>query len=203
MANISIGFDNSLPSMNYNDLQRPIVFVVDMIEGFINEGSLHDDSINKIVPDIEEILNKVKPAIFVCDDHDLNSREFDSFPIHCVRGSEEGKVIDKLKRYAYRIFKKNSTNAFLCPDFQDFLEDEINEYQDIVIVGCCTDICIMQFALTLNTYFNQHQLNDKRVIVPHNMVETFNGKGHDQRKFDEFSLSIMLQSGIIVTELGE
>ena len=41
-------------------------------------------------------------------------------------------------------------------------DSEIDAY---IITGCCSDICVLQFALTLKTYLNAQNI-DKKVIVP-------------------------------------
>ena len=37
--------DTSNDSFTMQDLVQPIVFVVDMVNGFVKEGALHDDAI--------------------------------------------------------------------------------------------------------------------------------------------------------------
>lgn len=202
MAKVSCNYITKIEQMNIDELKRPIVFVVDMINGFAKEGALSDKDILKIVPDIKKLLDNVHPSIFICDSHDLNSREFQAFPLHCIKNTDESKVIDELKTYAKKVIYKNSTNAFVSEGIQTFIKDELSSYQDIVIVGCCTDICIMQFALCMNTYLNQNELHDKRVIVPINMVETFHiPNTHDSMKWNEVACDLMLANAISVVEM--
>lgn len=202
MAKVSCNYITKIEQMNIDELKRPIVFVVDMINGFAKEGALSDKDILKIVPDMKKLLDNVYPSIFICDSHDLNSREFQAFPLHCIKNTDESKVIDELKTYAKKVIYKNSTNAFVSEGIQTFIKDELSSYQDIVIVGCCTDICIMQFALCMNTYLNQNELHDKRVIVPINMVETFHiPNTHDSMKWNEVACDLMLANAISVVEM--
>ncbi len=35
---------------------------------------------------------------------------------------------------------------------------DFDNIDNIIIVGDCTDICIYQFAITLKSYFNQHNI---------------------------------------------
>lgn len=202
MAKVSCNYISKINKMNIDELNKPIVFVVDMINGFVKEGSLSDKSIMEIVPSIQTLLENVKPSIFICDSHDLNAREFNSFPLHCVKNTAESKVIDELKPYVSRTMYKNSTNAFVAKEINTFIKEELDAYKDIVLVGCCTDICIMQFALCLNTYLNEHELHDKRVIVPINMVETYHiDKIHDAMKYNENACDFMLLNAVNVIEL--
>lgn len=202
MAKVSCNYITKIKEMKYEQLSQPIVFVVDMINGFVKEGSLSDVAIMDIVPAIKTLLDGVHPSYFICDAHDLNAREFASYPLHCIKNTEESEVIDELKGYAKNKIFKNSTNAFHSEKVQAMLQNDLSLYRDIIIVGCCSDICIMQFALSLNTYLNEHELKEKRVIVPINMIETFHIEGvHDSMKWNEVACDLMLANAIEVVEL--
>lgn len=204
MAKISVRFDLNIPKLKYRELKRPMVLVVDMVNGFVSSGAMADQSIKEIVPDIIELLRVVHPSIFFCDNHDLDAKEFESFPLHCIKNTQEAQIIDELKPFAKAVFKKNSTNAFVNEEINHYLKSIINDYQDFIIVGCCSDICVMQLALSLNTYFNEQNLNDQNVIVPVNMIETYHAAGyHDQVDYNEIALKLMQQSGIYIAEIGE
>ncbi|HEY8364861.1 MAG TPA: isochorismatase family protein, partial [Haloplasmataceae bacterium] len=94
----------------------------------------------------------------------------------------------------YTLFEKNSTNGFLEPKFQEWLS--INkDITNFIIVGCCTDICILQFALTLKTHFNR--LNkESRIIVPINAVNTYDGGLHDGELMHIMALYNMMINNI-------
>lgn len=202
MAKVSCNYIEKIKGMEMNALQQPLVFVVDMINGFVKEGNLSDPAIMEIVPMIKALLNNIHPSYFICDSHDLNAREYSAYPLHCIKNTEESQVISELKSYAKNIILKNSTNAFHCEGIQKLIHEELSLYKDIIIVGCCSDICILQFALALNTYLNEHELKDKRVIVPINMIETFHIKGvHDAMKWNEIACDLMLANAIEVVEM--
>ena len=202
MAKVSCNYIEKIEVMQTSSLQQPIVFVVDMINGFAKEGNLSDPSIMEIVPKIQSLLDKVHPSYFICDSHDLNAREYSAYPLHCIKNTEESQVIKELKPYAKNIVLKNSTNAFHSEGIQKLIQDDLSLYKDIVIVGCCSDICILQFALSMNTYLNEHELKDKRIIVPINMIETFNIKGaHDAMKWNEIACDLMMANAIDVVEM--
>lgn len=202
MAKVSCNFMENIKKEKIQSLQKPLVFVIDMINGFTKEGSLSDQGILDIVDDIKNLLNQTSPSVFICDGHDLDSKEFISFPIHCIKGTSESEVISELLPYAKTKFYKNSTNAFVADEILAYIEDNIREYQDIVVVGCCTDICILQFALALNTYFNEHNMKQQRVITPINMMETYDIEViHKAMKYNEMACLIMQLNGIHVIEL--
>ena len=202
MAKVSCNYITKIKEMDKTTLSQPVVFVIDMINGFVKEGSLSDVNIMKIVPSIKGLLDVIHPSYFICDSHDLNAREFTTYPLHCVKNTEESQVITELQPYVKNTILKNSTNAFHSAKVKSFIENELNLYKDIVVVGCCSDICILQFALSLNTYLNEHELKDKRVIVPINMIETYHIPGvHDSMKWNEIACDLMLANAIEVVEL--
>lgn len=198
MARVSKEFSERYTPFAASELVKPIVFVVDMVNGFVMEGALHDIKINDITKPIQEMIEGADHrVIFVSDTHPPRTREFLSYPSHCVIGTQESEIIEELKPYAYEIMHKNSTNTFTCPDFQVFLEERMMAYQDIVIVGCCSDICIMQFALCLNAWLNEHNEDEKRIMIPINCIDTYHIEGiHDVVSSNEFSIRNMEANGI-------
>lgn len=188
--------------LSYNELNQPIVFVIDMINGFINEGALHDKRIMNIVDPIKEVMDHLECRnVFVCDNHPPHTREFDSFPAHCLIGSHESEVIDELKPYIKRLMKKNSTNTFHCQDFLTFLEEEIDNYKDIVVMGCCTDLCVLQFVLTFQSWLNEHNKKEHRIIVPSNCVETYDIVDvHSADYWNKVALDNMAINGVCVID---
>ena len=43
-------------SIQKSELNNPVVFVVDMIKGFVNKGPLHDEAIGNVEKNIENLL---------------------------------------------------------------------------------------------------------------------------------------------------
>lgn len=204
MARVSGEFLKQYPLHKVEELKDPVVFVVDMVNGFVKEGALHDTAIHEITPSIISFVEECAcRTVFVADAHPLHAREFASFPAHCVEGTSESEVIDELQPYIHELFHKNSTNTFHCPAFQEFLKD-IRQYKDIVITGCCSDICIMQFALTLQSWLNEHDCSSMKIIVPIDMIETYHIEGiHDAAAENEFSIRNMAASGIQIVQTIE
>lgn len=205
MARVSETFLKSYPTMKMQDLQKPIFFVVDMINGFVKEGALHDEAIHAITPHIIDLLqDREYRAIFIADSHPPHTREFISYPSHCVIGTSESEIITELQPYVDELMQKNSTNTFTCPDFQLFLKERIQDYQDIVITGCCTDICILQFALCLNAWLNEHNHKNVRLIIPIDCIDTYHTEGiHDCVPINEFSIRNMEGNGICMVSTIE
>ena len=205
MARVSDTFVSQFPAMKLEELKRPVVFVVDMINGFVFEGALADAKINDITASIKALLEDVSArTFFIADAHPPKTREFISYPTHCVIGTSESEVIEELQPYIHELFHKNSTNTFTSPDFQAFLkEGRLEAYEDIILTGCCSDICILQFALCLNAWLNEHNMVEKRLIIPMNCIDTYHIEGvHDAVSTNEFSIANMKANGItVVTEI--
>lgn len=185
--------------------EKTALVVIDIINGFAKSGSLYSSRNEEIIPGIvklaETFSDKRMPILCLADSHSEDSPEFDSFPTHCLKDSVESEVVDEIKQAAKFIrINKESTNGFLAQEFQDwFLKNpNIDTY---IITGDCTDICIMQFALTIKAWFNNQNLKS-RIIVPANLVETFDLNEHDGDFMNIVSLYIMLQGGIeIIPEI--
>ena len=91
-----------------------------------------------------------------------------SYVPHCLAGSDECKVVDELLDIKnLEIIPKNSTNGFFAIDV-----NILNDIDNVVVVGDCTDICIYQFVVTLKAYFNEKNIN-KNIVVPMNLVDTY------------------------------
>lgn len=200
MARVSKQFLEAYKPLSTKELKDPVIFVVDMIEGFVHEGALHDEAIHAATMHIESLIRDAEQrVIFIADSHQPKTREFISYPSHCVIGTKESEVIQELQPYVQELMRKNSTNTFTCPDFQLFLKERLKNYRDIVITGCCTDICILQFALCLNAWLNEHNKTEQRIIIPLSCVDTYHIEGvHDAVSCNEFSIRNMEANGICI-----
>lgn len=192
-----------LKSLNKN---KTALFVVDMVVGFVYSGALSSPRVASIVNNISELNTKTVGynKVFFLDTHEQDSQEFNYFPAHCITGTEEAELIKELKTKESEGAKtyyvvKNSTNGFHSKGFQEWLKEYENEVDNYIITGCVTDICILQFALSLKSYFNENNKN-KRVIVPMNSVETYDGGSHDAYLMNLFALYNMHTSGIEIVE---
>ncbi len=181
--------------------EKTAVFVIDMLEGFAREGSLSDRRIEMLAEPIAELLEALPLTniVFMNDSHGEDSIEFEDYPSHCIKGSGEAEIVRELKQYSKTgiIMEKNSTNGFLCEDFKEWFEENRKGISTYLLVGVCTDICIKQFAMTLKVWFLERNI-DSRVIVPINMVDTFNFEdtGHNGDVMNVVSLYEMDSGGI-------
>lgn len=180
---------------------KKLLLVIDMINGFVKEGNLADKQINNITPSIinfiEEFIKNNDDIISIQDGHSENSKEFDNFPVHCVLGTEEAELIEELMPYKdkMKLIRKNSTSGLTTDEFLQYMKENGEELEEIVVTGCCTDICVMNFALPLKNYINEHDLNIK-VTIYKNAVETYDSPIHNREEYNDMAFKIMKQNGI-------
>ncbi|MBB5182267.1 cysteine hydrolase family protein [Catenisphaera adipataccumulans] len=182
-----------------DEIKDPIIFVVDMVNGFVKEGALHDQEIARLIPAQQAVLKTLACRnVFVCDSHPPRTREFESYPPHCMIGTKEAEVVDELQPLIKYVLRKNSTNTFTAPAFEEYLDGGLDAYQDVIIMGCCTDLCILQFALSLQAWLNEHNKSGMRVIVPVDCVDTFDSPEHSAMFWNDAALQNMAANGICV-----
>ncbi len=180
---------------------KKLLLVIDMVNGFVKEGVLADKQINTITPNIinliEEYIKNNDDIISIEEGHSEKSKEFENFPPHCILGTEEAELIEELLPYKenMKIIRKNSTCGFVTDEFMKYMEENKNELEEVVLAGCCTDLCVMNFALPLKTYINEHDLNID-VTIYKNAVETYDIPGHSREEYNDMAFKIMKQNGI-------
>ena len=177
------------------------LFLIDMNIGFCEEGNLADPTIKQIVPNIIPVIRQTLEdgeAFFVVNDkHTKDSVELKRYPEHCM-GDQESRTIKELaiyEEYANKTFYKNSTCALFAPGVIDtFLE--MNNLKQVIITGCCTDICIQNFAIALRNFLDEMNI-DAEIVVPKDAVETYHIPSvHDRQENNERAYTVMENTGI-------
>jgi len=171
------------------------IFSIDMNNGFAKAGKLYSKRVEALIGPTAEFFKLAKASgikiIGITDKHNADSLEFDSFPTHCIANTSECEIVDELKEFMDVIATKNSTNCFFA------LEPNYESGHKYIITGCCTDICVFQFATTLRAYLNQNNIRS-RVIVPENLVDTFDTPSHPAESINHTFLASMKSNGIEV-----
>lgn len=186
---------------------KKLLVVVDMVNGFVREGIMSDKYIEHIIPEqiklIDSILKDGEGLIFVKEAHKETSNEFNRYPKHCIKGTSEAEVVDELKIYENNalVFEKNSTSAIFSNGFLSMI-NKLNNLEEVIIVGCCTDICVMNLAIPLQNYFDEFNKNIS-IIIPKNCVETYNGENHNREEYNEMAYKLLEQTGIRVVDKYE
>lgn len=140
-----------------------ILVVVDMQNDFIT-GSLGTDQAKAIVPNVKK---KIKEAakngdliIYTRDTHYedyLETQEGKKLPVeHCVYKSPGWKILDELlPPSAYERVEIIDKPTFGSYELVERIIDnnEVTPYDEIELVGVCTDICVVSNALMLKAAF--------------------------------------------------
>ncbi|MFL0194920.1 isochorismatase family cysteine hydrolase [Clostridium sp. WILCCON 0269] len=194
--------------LNLRDLKKEhtAIVVVDMVNGFVHEGLLASPRIKGIIKNISDLNNCTLgyKKIFFLDEHGENSVEYKTHGVHCKAGTTESQLISELREELMDcdntiMIPKNSTNGFHAPKFKIWLDKNENVIENYIVVGCEADICVINFVITLKTYFNEKNL-DRRIIVPSNSVETYDLGSHDGDLMKIISLYNMQMNGIEIVD---
>ncbi len=147
------------------EVYESMFIVVDMVNGFVREGVLHDKEIARVIPRqielIKEAKNKGSLIVFIKDTHDKNASEFRRFgnTEHCVRGTSEAEIVDELLPFVEDddtiVIEKNSTSFMEAPDFRRVATEATN-VRNVDVVGCCTDICDFNGIMGYANFSDQH-----------------------------------------------
>lgn len=179
---------------------KKLLIVVDMVNGFVKEGTMADPTINNITPEIVKIVEKFlvsedTQVAFIKDAHELGCQEFKRYPVHCVKGTSESELIEELAKFESQalVYEKNSTSTMFAPNFVNDIST-MKKLREIIVTGCCTDICVMNLVIPLINYFDQMD-RDVKIIVPKEMVETYDAPYHKRDEWNELAFNAMKQAG--------
>lgn len=156
------------------DPQKAVHIAVDMINGFVKKGALSSKEVLSINQPVADFAAKCQLTgidnVALCDAHPDDCTEFLTYPVHCVAGTEESSLTDELQQAAeFTVFPKLSVNGWLEDDFRLHM---INKgYDTFIITGDCTDMCVLQLALSLKCGMNRIN-RPSRVIVVQELVAT-------------------------------
>ena len=155
-----------------------VVLVIDMVKGFLEPGhNLYcGDDARGIIPNVRSLLEREQAAgseiLFISDHHDPDDLEFQIFPVHCVKGTEEPDVIEELAGFVTQdnVVPKNRYSGFFNTDLAQRLES-LNP-DKVIICGVCTDICVLHTT-------SDARNRDYPVEVPSDCVATFDPGAHE------------------------
>lgn len=151
------------------------VLVVDMLRGFLEEGHplYCGDESRRIIPNVKQLISeeagKGSRIIYICDNHVPDDLEFQVFPPHCIRGTDEALVIPELEAHSGLMVPKTRYSGFFGTDLEGTLREMGPE--KVMVCGVCTDICVMH---TVSDARNR----DYAVEVPADCVASFNLEAH-------------------------
>jgi nicotinamidase-related amidase len=164
------------------DPDRTAVLAIDVLNGFCYQGPLSSERVAGIVGPIVNLFKAahargVRHFLLPEENHPPDAVEFASYGPHCVAGTAEAETVRELAGLPFsdqfvRI-GKNSISPFVRTGLEDWLRAH-PEVSTFIVVGDCTDLCTYQLAMGLRLRANAHQLDDVRVVLPVDGVQTYN-----------------------------
>ncbi len=188
-----------------------IVVVMDMNIGFAKRGSLFSPRTEKLIHPISDFCREKSEAgwkiLALTDTHDPADIEFGAFPPHCISDSGESEVVPEIKQYCDIVLPKYTTGGFF--EVQEAAKDDsrldLTGYDEIHIVGCCTDLCVYNFSIITQKYL-ELQYHHKRIsrmprIVAHkSMIDTYDTERHPAEEINHTFFGHIELNGIEVIE---
>lgn len=138
-----------------------ILIVVDMQKDFI-DGALGTAEAVAIVPSviekIKEYENSDSLVIYTKDTHFENymdTREGRHLPVpHCIKGTAGHEIPDEILRGHDLIIEKPT---FGSTELASYLENI--EFDEVELIGLCTDICVVSNALLIKARFPEREVS--------------------------------------------
>ena len=138
---------------------KKILIVIDMQNDFIT-GSLGTKEAEAIVEKVKAKCEKAKAAgeeiIFTQDTHGedyLETQEGRKLPVvHCVENTEGWEICPELLPYAELCVEKPTFGSVMLPAMCE-------DYDEIELVGLCTDICVISNAMLLKAYYPEKKIS--------------------------------------------
>ena len=148
-------WQNGLKALKFSEIfkngSEKVAFIsVDMINGFCSEGALASKRVGELASHIAA---------------------------HALKGDTQAEAVDELRNLDFfsemKTFYKNSLSIAYSQEFNKF----ISKFDSFVIMGDCTDMCIYQLVSHLRLSANEQNLK-REIIVPANLVQTYDAPGH-------------------------
>lgn len=168
---------------------RAAIISVDVIRGFCNAGPLASQRVGRIVGPITQLFQAswnagLRSIVLVQEAHDPQAVEFEAWPPHCVRGTEEAETVEAFQRLPFfsqiGVLPKNSISSFFGTNLNGWIAAH-PQVDKFIVVGDCTDLCTYQLAMHLRLEANAGQ-RSRRVIVPADCTDTYDRPVETARK---------------------
>ncbi|BBN03810.1 hypothetical protein MPTK1_2g26560 [Marchantia polymorpha subsp. ruderalis] len=214
-------------SLDLSSSQRVGLVIIDEVNGFCTVGAgnlaprVPSKSISDMVVETNIIAKKFSergwPILAFLDTHEPDKPEV-PYPPHCIVGTGEENLVSDLawlEQDEHTLVKrKDCIDAFIGAfekDGTNVVVEWIKKHQIemILVVGICTDICVMDFVKTVLSARNHDMLNPlKHVAVysegcatydlPVQVARDTGGIAHPQEIFHHLGLYLVAARGAIV-----
>lgn len=163
------------------DPVRTAILSTDLIVGFAYEGRLASPRVAALLPGAAALFRRaydagVRHFLLAQDTHSPNAPEFAAWGEHAVRGTVEAETCPELAALPFSdelvVVEKNSLSSAHGTRLGEWQNRHpaVNTY---IVIGDCTDLCVYTAAMHLRLHANALDIPDRRVIVPANLVDTY------------------------------
>lgn len=91
------------------------------------------------------------------DEHYLDTQEGRKLPVpHCQKGTEGWEICPQLSGFSGRRFEKGTFGSLDCAEYA-----ARGGYEEVELIGLCTDICVISNALLLKAALPQARIQVK------------------------------------------
>lgn len=186
MTDILAGTRIELPvALDVYNLEEkaPGLVIVDEVNGFATVGAGNlappapNDQVNRMVVETDCLARRFVdtgwPIFAFLDSHQPGKPE-PPYPPHCEQGTGEDELVPELKwleqAEAVTLMQKDCINGFigaLGPKGDNKLVEWVKRHRlnAVIVVGICTDVCVMDFVLTLLSARNHELIPTLQDIV--------------------------------------
>lgn len=155
---------------------KSALVVLDMLNDFVaDSGALYvGETIRGIIKPIAATLAEARsngwPVFYICDRHRPEDAEFQMFPPHCLAGTWGAEICPELAPLTGEgIIPKRRYSGFFGTELDLSLREQ--QVDELVLVGVCTNICVLYTAA-------EARMLGYRVKVPAKQVATFDPDAH-------------------------
>lgn len=178
---------------------KKALLIVDVQNDFCPGGALGVKDGDKVVPVINNIIDKFDVVISSQDWHPEDSIHFEKWPPHCIAGTVGADFHPDLKkeRIDLKLYKgtQNKDDGYSAFEATNIsLADFLHEHKiiDLYICGLATDYCVKASAMdAINLGFHTYVITDA--------VKAVNVHPNDDKR----ALQEMFQAGCALVESGE
>ncbi len=180
-----LGWFRRLEPMPLSEIVRDpthtAILSTDLIVGFAYEGRLASPRVAALLPGAAALFRRAHDAgvrhfLLAQDTHSPNAPEFAAWGEHAVRGTVESAMCPELAALPFSnefvVVEKNSLSSAHSTRLGEW-QDSQPEVDTYIVIGDCTDLCVYTAAMHLRLQANAQNILDRRVIVPANLVDTY------------------------------
>lgn len=173
------------------DPQKTVLISVDMVNGFCHRGPLASKNVASIIPQVINIFYAchkfgITYYLLLQDTHSEKAEEFEAYPPHCQRGSDESRTIPDIAKLPFAkeftVIEKNCLSPAFSPSYKTWMKSH-PDIDAFIIIGNCTDLCVYTVAMQLRLEANAKDVK-RRVIVVADSVATYDLPVETAQKID-------------------